>query len=74
MIKKRVYPQRVAMYFNKSNLKVYERIENVSKVTGLSISKVSAMALRFGVTELEERLIQPSELIQADKAPKKSKK
>jgi hypothetical protein len=71
---KRVYPHRVAMYFNKSNLQVYERLENISKVTGLSISKISGMALRYGVSELEERLIQPSEKISSGVGKKKSTK
>lgn len=73
MNKKRVAPLRVAMYFGKDNKQVYERLENVSKITGLSLSKVSTMALRFGVSELEERLIEPSQLIPSDKGKKKNK-
>ena len=71
IIKKRVSPLRVAMYFGKDNQQVYERLENVSKITGLSLSKVSSMALRFGVSELEERLIEPSQLLLSDKGKKK---
>jgi len=69
--KKRVSPLRVAMYFGKDNKQVYERLENVSKITGLSLSKVSSMALRYGVRELEERLIEPSQLIPSDQGKKK---
>jgi hypothetical protein len=61
------------MYFGKDNKKVYERLENVSKITGLSLSKVSSMALRFGVSELENRLIEPSQLISDKGKGKKTK-
>jgi hypothetical protein len=71
---KRIYPHRVAMYFRKDNLKVFERLENLSKVTGLSLSKVSGMALRYGVTELEDRLIETEQVKKIDRRKINSKK
>lgn len=74
MKEKRTYPRRVAMYFRKDNLKVYERLEHLSQITGLSLSKVSSMALRYGVPELEKRIGGLVEPLKTSKAKIKSKK
>lgn len=49
--------------------KLFERIENIAKRTGLSISKIAGMAIKFGITDVEDRLLEAHEL-----APKPSKK
>lgn len=63
MITKKNKPVRVQMYFTSLEArKVWERLENVSKRTGLSVSKVASMAVRFGITEVEDRFLEEHEL------------
>lgn len=61
---------RIAVYF-KGNMKSYERLENLTKHTGLKLSRVAMMAINYGVTALEEKLLEPEQLIDKDKAKKK---
>lgn len=70
---KRIYPKNLAVYFNKETLKTKQRLEAVSRSTGLSLSKVSSLALSYGIAKLEERLIEPSQLIEPGKGKKKIK-
>lgn len=61
--KKRVLPPRVQLYFTDANgKKTLSRIENISKRTGLSVSKVASMAVHFGITEVEDRLLEEKQL------------
>jgi hypothetical protein len=71
MITKKDERVRIAVYFGENSIKNYERLKNVSKHTGLKLSRVALMALNFGVTILEERLLEPNELIDKDKQKKK---
>lgn len=54
---------------DEASKKVFERIENIAKRTGLSISKVAGMAIRFGITDVEDRFLEAHEL-----TPKPTKK
>ena len=71
MITKKDERVRIAVYFGENSMKSYERLMNVSKHTGLKLSRVALMALNYGVTILEERLLEPKELIEKDRMKKK---
>lgn len=63
--------EAVKIYFSDENgKKVFERIENISKRTGLSVSKVAGMAVRFGIVEVEDRILDAHELEPTTKAKK----
>ena len=61
----------IKIYFSDdAGKKVFERIENISKRTGLSVSKVAGMAVRFGITEVEDRILEPHEIESKSKTKK----
>ena len=62
-MKKKLIPVRV--YF--SDAEIVKRLENVAKVTGFSVSGVSAMAIRFGIAQVEEALLEVNQLPVSDK-------
>jgi hypothetical protein len=62
---------RVSIYFGANSKSNFERLKNLSKHTGLKLSRVAVMAVNFGVAILEERLLEPEELLDKDKQKKK---
>jgi NAD-specific glutamate dehydrogenase len=62
---------RVSIYFGANSKPNFERLKNLSKHTGLKLSRVAVMAVNFGLTILEEKLLEPSELLEKDRLKKK---
>lgn len=44
-----------------SGLEVARRLERISTETGLSVSKVVGMAVRYGLPEVEQRILNDNE-------------
>lgn len=57
---------------DEESMKVYARVERLCNKTGLSVSALVGMIIRFGVTEVEERLLEPEDV--ADEPKKKKSK
>jgi len=49
------------------------RLGNVSKVTGLSVSRVCVMALQKGLASVEERFLEPDNLVPSGVQKQKAK-
>jgi hypothetical protein len=58
MKKQKLIPVKV--YF--SDAELVKRLEHVTKVTGFSVSGVSAMAVRFGIAQVEEALLEVNQI------------
>lgn len=58
MKKQKLIPVKV--YF--SDAELVKRLEHVAKVTGFSVSGVSAMAVRFGIAQVEEALLEVNQI------------
>lgn len=66
--------KKVSVYFQIENAQseaVYKRLDNIAKVTGMSLSAVTGMAVRLAITQLEEALIEPAQLLPADRKSRK---
>jgi len=58
--------KKISIYFqtdNEQSKAIYLRLQNVCKVTAMSESAVAGMAVRMAITQLEEALIEPEQLI-----------
>jgi len=45
-----------------TDAEIPNRLKHIAKVTGLSMSNVVAMSIRFGITQTEERLLDEKQL------------
>lgn len=62
--------QKVSVYFqmeNEQSEQVFKRLENIASVTGMSLSALSGLAVRMAITQLEEALIEPEQLLKSKK-------
>jgi hypothetical protein len=58
--------KKVSIYFqteNEQSKAIYLRLQNVCKVTGWSESAVAGLAVRLAISQVEDALIEPSQLI-----------
>jgi hypothetical protein len=62
-MKKKLIPVRV--YF--SDAEIVKRLENVAKLTGFSVSGVTALAVKQGITQVEEMFLETGQLLPAKK-------
>ena len=51
-----------------AHMKVYKRLELLTKRTSLSASAVAGMALRFGLPRVEDALLEPVQLAEVKKS------
>jgi intergrase/recombinase len=58
MKKKKLIPVKV--YF--SDEAFVKRLENIARVTGFSLSGVTALAVKQGIAQVEEMFIEPSQV------------
>jgi hypothetical protein len=58
--------KKISIYFqtdNEQSKAIYLRLQNICKITAMSESAVAGMAVRMAITQLEEALIEPEQLI-----------
>lgn len=58
--------KKVSIYFqtdNEQSKAIYLRLQNLCKITAMSESAIAGMAVRMAITQLEEALIEPEQLI-----------
>jgi hypothetical protein len=58
--------EKISIYFqtdNEQSRDVYLRLQNICKITAMSESAIAGMAVRLAITQLEEALIEPEQLI-----------
>ena len=68
--------KKVSIYFqtdNEQSKSIYERLQNICKVTAMSESAIAGMAVRLAITQLEEALIEPEQLINSKVKHEKKK-
>jgi hypothetical protein len=58
MKKQKLIPVKV--YFSDADF--VKRLENISRQTGISLSGVTAQAVRMGIVKVEEMFLEPSQL------------
>jgi len=62
--------KKVNVYFqveNEQSKNALMRLENVAKISGWSVSSVAGLAVRLAISQVEEALIEPEELLKLRK-------
>jgi len=68
--------KKVSIYFqtdNEQSKAIYLRLQNICKITAMSESAIAGMAVRLAITQLEEALIEPEQLINSKVKNEKKK-
>ena len=66
-------PVKIYLQNNDKGRKLHKRLENLSKKTGMSVSKLCAFAIGQGLASVEERLLDFTELEDIGGTPKQAK-
>ena len=62
--------KKVNVYFqveNEQSKNALLRLENVAKISGWSVSAVAGLAVRLAISQVEEALIEPEQLLKLRK-------